>query len=400
LLTLDMGGTSADVGMILDGELRHTTEYEIEWGLPAAVPLIDIKSIGAGGGSIAWVDAGGFHRVGPRRAGAEPGPICYGRGGSEVTVTDANLLLGRLDPDYFLAGRMRLDESPVSDAMEALGEPIGLEPLELAASIVEIANENMASAIKMVSLERGHDPRRFSLLAFGGAGPLHAAAVARVLGIPKVIVPQYPGVFAALGLLLADIRVDKIWTQAFRSNNVDAPLVNRQFGRITERALAELRQEGFAGEPEIRRAINMRYFGQNYEHEVEIESGELDEQALERAFRRFDELHAQRYGYAIEREVIELVSFKVTVIGKRAPIDLSRANGSAAFERTSRPVYVRGQGFIDATVAHRASLVPGEVVAGPAVIQEEGATCFVEPGMTVERLPEGALVIHTGVRAG
>ena len=395
VLTLDMGGTSADVGILVGGAQRHTTEYEIEWGLPAAVPLIDIKSIGAGGGSIAWVDAGGFLRVGPRSAGADPGPICYGRGGTQVTVTDANLLLGRLNPEYFLAGRMRLDTSVVSEAMEGLGEPIGLAPLELAASIVEIANENMASAIKMVSLERGHDPRRFSLLAFGGAGPLHAAAVARVLGIPKVIVPRHPGVFSALGLLLADIRVDKIWTQAFRSNTVDASVVNRQFGRTTERALAELRQEGFAGEPEIQRAINMRYFGQNYEHEVEIEPGELDEAALERAFRRFDELHAERYGYAIAGEIIELVSFKVTAIGKRATLDLSRSNGATAFTRSERPVYVRGRGWLDATVAHRSTLEAGEVIAGPAVIEEEGSTLFVEPGMTVERTEQGALVIDT-----
>src|SRR5438552_8497818 len=212
---------------------------------------------------------------------------------------------------------MTLGPELVEEPLRRLAERVGLEPLELAASIVEVADENMAGAIKMVSLERGHDPRRFSLLAFGGAGPLHAAAVARVLGIPKVIVPQYPGVFSAIGLLLADIRVDKVWTQAFRSNDVDAPLVNRQFERITERALAELRQEGFAGEPQIRRAINKRYFGQNYEHEVEIESGDLDAAALERAFRAFDALHAERYGYRIEGEVIELVSFKVTVIGRR-----------------------------------------------------------------------------------
>src|SRR5262245_10205855 len=396
VLTLDMGGTSADVGIIVDGKQRHTTEYEIEWGLPAAVPLIDIKSIGAGGGSIAWVDAGGFLRVGPRSAGAAPGPTSYGRGGTQGTVTDASLLLGRLTPECFLAGRMQLDPTPIQDAMEALGEPIGLAPLDLAASIVEIANENMASAIKMVSLERGHDPRRFALLAFGGAGPLHAAAVARALGVPKVIVPQYPGVFSALGLLLADIRVDKVWTQAFRSNAGDGGLVHRQFGRITERALEELRQEGFAGEPEIRRAINMRYFGQNYEHEVEIEGGELDEAALERAFRRFDELHAARYGYAIEREVIELVSFKVTVIGKRAPLDLGRANGATRHGRSERPVYVRGHGFLDAVIAHRSSLQPGEVIEGPAVIEEEGSTLFVEPGMTVELVPQGALVIRTG----
>jgi N-methylhydantoinase A len=253
----------------------------------------------------------------------------------------------------------------------------------------------MASAIKMVSLERGHDPRRFSLLAFGGAGPLHAAGVARMLGIPKVIVPLYPGVFSALGLLLADIRVDKIWTQAFRSNDVDAALVNRQFARITERALGELRQEGFAGEPEIRRAINMRYFGQNYEHEVEIAAGELDEAALERAFRQFDELHSRRYGYAIDGEVIELVSFKVTVIGRRPPLDVSHRNGAGRHVRSQRPVYVRGAGWLDAVVVRRSAIVAGEKLAGPAVVEEEGSTLFLEPGMTLELTPQGALAIDT-----
>lgn len=399
VLTLDMGGTSADVGILVDGRQRHTTEYEIEWGLPAAVPLIDIKSIGAGGGSIAWVDAGGFLRVGPRSAGAQPGPICYGRGGREVTVTDANLLLGRLDPEYFLAGRMRLDESLMTEPVEALASRLSMTPLDLAASVVEIANENMASAIKMVSLERGHDPRRFSLLAFGGAGPLHAASVARVLGIPKVIVPRLPGVFSALGLLLADTRVDKVWTQAFRSNDVEAAIVNRQFDRITERALAELRQEGYAGDAEVRRAINMRYFGQNYEHEVEIAGGEIDDAGLKEAFRRFDLLHAERYGYSIDDEVIELVSFKVTAIGRRPALELSHEPGATGFERTTRPVYVRGEGFVDATVVHRAALGVGELIPGPALIEEDGSTTYIEPGMTVEAHPEGALVIYTGTAA-
>ena len=349
------------------------------------------------GGSIAWVDAGGFLRVGPRSAGAQPGPICYGRGGVEATVTDANLLLGRLDPEYFLAGRMRLDEAAARQAMEEHGERLGMGALDLAASIVEIANENMASAIKMVSLERGHDPRRFALLAFGGAGPLHAAAVARLLGIPRVIVPQYPGVFSALGLLLADIRVDKVWTQAFRSNGVDAALVNRQMGMIADRAVGELRQEGYAGEPEIRRAINMRYLGQNYEHEVEIDAGELDEAALERSFRRFDRLHAERYGYQIDDEVIELVSFKVSAIGRRRTPDLSQPAARAEFPRGRREVYVRGSGFVQAEVVRRSSLAAGETVAGPAVIEEDGSTTFVEPGMTVERGEQGTLVIETGV---
>jgi N-methylhydantoinase A len=394
-----MGGTSADVGILVNGAQRHTTEYEIEWGLPAAVPLIDIKSIGAGGGSIAWVDAGGFLRVGPRSAGAQPGPICYGRGGTEVTVTDANLLLGRLDPEYFLAGRMRLDASAITDAMEALGERIGLEPLELAASIVEIANENMASAIKMVSLERGHDPRRFALLAFGGAGPLHASSIARAVGIPRVIVPQYPGVFSALGLLLADIRVDKVWTQAFRSTDVDAALVARQFGGIEERALGELRQEGYDGEPEIRRAINMRYFGQNYEHEIEIRGGEIDDAALEAAFQSFGALHAERYGYLIEGEVIELVSFRVTAIGKRPAVDVLPPAAEPTSERRTRDVFIRGQGFVAAQVVHRRTLAAGAVLEGPALIEEEGSTTFVEPGMQVEASPQGSLIVTTGVAA-
>ena len=395
VVTLDMGGTSADVGIIVGGHQRHTTEYEIEWGLPAAVPLIEVKSIGAGGGSIAWVDAGGFLRVGPRSAGAQPGPLCYGRDGSEVTVTDANLLLGRLNPDYFLGGRMPLDRSLAEGPVDELGARLGMERLELAASVVEIANENMASAIKMVSLERGYDPRRFALLAFGGAGPLHAAAIARSLGIPKVIVPPFPGVFSALGLLLADIRVDKVWTQAFRSTHVDAALVERQFERIAERAVEELRQEGFDGEPELRRAINMRYFGQNYEHEVEVPEGALDDALLRAVLERFERLHEERYGYAIEGEVIELLSFKVTAIGHRPALDLTFGDGASRVARGEREVFFRGRGFVPAVVVRRAELHPGEALEGPAVIEEEGSTTLVEPGMRVERTPQGSLVITT-----
>jgi N-methylhydantoinase A len=399
VLTIDMGGTSADVGILVGGRQRQTTEYEIEWGVPAAVPLIDIKSIGAGGGSVAWVDAGGFLRVGPRSAGAQPGPICYGRGGREVTVTDANVVLGRLDPGYFLAGRMALDADSIDRPLAELAEQVGLSPLDLAASIVEIANENMASAIKMVSLERGHDPRRFALLAFGGAGPLHASSIARAVGIPRVIVPQYPGVFSALGLLLADIRVDKVWTQAFRSTDVDAALVARQFGGIEERALGELRQEGYDGEPEIRRAINMRYFGQNYEHEIEIRGGEIDDAALEAAFQSFGALHAERYGYLIEGEVIELVSFRVTAIGKRPAVDVLPPAAEPTSERRTRDVFIRGQGFVAAQVVHRRTLAAGAVLEGPALIEEEGSTTFVEPGMQVEASPQGSLIVTTGVAA-
>jgi N-methylhydantoinase A len=394
VITFDMGGTSADVGLIVDGQQRHTTEYEIEWGLPASVPVIDIKSIGAGGGSVAWVDRGGFLRVGPRSAGAQPGPACYGRGGEEATVTDANLLLGRLDPGYFLGGRMSLEHDLARAAIERLAGQLDMEPLELAASIVEIANENTANAIKMVSLERGHDPRRFTLLGFGGAGPLHAAAVARSLDIPRVLIPPFPGVFSAVGLLLADLRVDKIWTKAFRSTDVDAGEVQRQFALIAERALAELRQEGFSGKPETRRAINMRYLGQNYEHELELPDGEVSERTLADAFTRFAEMHQERYGYAIDGETIELVSFKVTAIGRRPPVRLVDTPPEHVREPARREVYFRGLGFLDTALVHRSSLELGQVLRGPALVQEDSSTTLVAPKMAVRRSENGSLLVE------
>jgi N-methylhydantoinase A len=406
LLTLDMGGTSADVGIILEGAQRHTTEYEIEWGVPAAIPLIDIKSIGAGGGSIAWIDAGGFLRVGPESAGAVPGPACYGLGGTQPTVTDANLHLGRLDADYFLGGRMRLDPSLAEAALRDLAGRAEMSTVDLASSIVEIANENMASAIKMVSLERGHDPRRFALFGFGGAGPLHAAAVARSLRMPRVLIPMYPGNASALGMLLADLRVDKVWTQAFRSGWIDAALVARQFAAIREAASAELREEGFAGVPEVHFSISMRYAGQNYEHQVPVPTETMTEAMLRDALSSFEKIHAERYGYAIEGEEIELVAFHVTVTGRRsAPRLIGRGESGSSTEPTSRLVHFRGKGtpgdwglgHIPTDVYRRYELPARTRLDGPCILEEPGSTTLLEPGMTVEVLPDRQLLIGTGV---
>jgi N-methylhydantoinase A len=398
LLTLDMGGTSADVGMILDGEQRHTTEYEIEWGVPAAIPLIDIKSIGAGGGSIAWIDAGGFLRVGPQSARAVPGPACYGQGGMQPTVTDANLLLGRLDPGYFLGGRMRLDPALAERSLAELAPRAGMSVIALASSIVEIANENMASAIKMVSLERGYDPRRFALFGFGGAGPLHAAAVARSLRMPKVLIPIFPGNASALGMLLADLRVDKVWTQAFRSSRVDAALVARQFADIREAAEAELRQEGFAGQPVVRCSISMRYAGQNYEHLVPVSAEPMTEERLHAAFAAFEAIHAERYGYRIEGEEIELVAFHVTVTGRRpSPPLVAKVDEGESAAVATRPVHFRGSGELPTAIYRRYGLPPGTRLEGPVIQEEFGSTTLVEPGMAVEVLPYGQLLIDTGV---
>lgn len=396
LLTLDMGGTSADVGVIRDGEQRHTTEYEIQWGVPAAIPLIDIKSIGAGGGSIAWIDAGGFLRVGPESARATPGPACYGLGGTRPTVTDANLHLGRLD---FLGGRMRLDPALAEAALAGLAERAEMSTLELASSIVEIANENMASAIKMVSLERGLDPRGFALFGFGGAGPLHAVAVARALGIPKVLIPMYPGNASALGMLLADLRVDKVWTKAYRSSRVDAEEVGRQFVAIRGAAEAELREEGFVGAPEVSYSISMRYAGQNYEHDVPMDAEAMDEAKLREAFAAFERIHAERYGYAIEGEEIELVAFHVMVRGRReAPRLVARQEEAAAAERAERQVYFRRHGDLSTKVYRRYALGAGERLEGPCILEEAGSTTLVEPGMAATVLVDGQLLIETDAK--
>jgi N-methylhydantoinase A len=393
VLTLDMGGTSADVGILVGGKQRHTLEYEIEWGVPAAVPVIDIQSIGAGGGSIAWIDAGGMLRVGPRSSGAMPGPACYGRGGIAPTVTDANLLLGRLDDSYFLGGKMRLQREGAEAAMKAISSSLGMDPIQVAASIVEIANENMANAIKKVSIERGHDPRRFSLLTFGGAGPLHGAAIAASLSIGEVMVPPLPGVFSALGLLLADVRVDKIWTQSVKSTDIEVGDISRRFDEIERLAVAELREEGFEGEVAIRQAVTARYLGQNYEHEVELPIGQITAGVIDELFRLFANVHHERYGYEIDDEVIELVSFKVTAIGRRPGIDLANVHAGEPRPTTSRNVFFREHGWLPAEVWHRSALEAGQEVQGPALVEEAGSTTLIGPGMTLRSDPLGTLQI-------
>jgi N-methylhydantoinase A len=290
---------------------------------------------------------------------------------------------------------MRLDPDRATGALAELAEKAGMPPPDLAAAVVEIANENMASAIKMISLERGYDPRRFALFAFGGAGPLHAAAVARALRIPRVLVPPYPGNASAMGLLLADLRVDKVWTQAFRSSRVDAELVSRQFAQVRAAAERELRAEGFAGKPEVRFAISMRYAGQNYEHEVPVPTA-LTEDALRHALVSFERIHAERYGYAIAGEEIELVAFHVTVSGRR-PSPRLVARAVAEDVASQRIVSFRGYGALPTAVFRRYALPIDTQLQGPCILEEEGSTTLVEPGMAVRVLGDGQLLIDTGL---
>lgn len=398
-VTIDVGGTSADVGLILESKVGYTTEYEIEWGIPAAIPLIDIHTVGAGGGSIAWVNAGGFLQVGPQSAGADPGPICYGMGAADITLTDANLALGRLDPAYFLGGKMRLDTAAMQDAVATMAESLGMSSTALAHSIVEIANENMANAIRMVSIERGHDPRHFTLVAFGGAGPLHGAAIARKLGIPTVVIPPFPGSFSALGLLLGDLRVDKLWTQSYRSDRVTPEEVVGKFDMIAEAAVNELRSQGFDGEPELRYAINMRYLGQNYETEVEAPALSLAmmntsaEAQLERAYRAFNAKYRKMYDYVMKDAIIEMIGFQVTAIGAIPHPELARVSVDDPDTGRARDVTFADHGTVETRLIRRSAMPVDETIAGPVIVEEDGSTSLVEPGMIVRRTDQDILIV-------
>jgi N-methylhydantoinase A len=399
IVTIDVGGTSADVGMVLSGKISYTTEYEIEWGIPAAIPLIDIKTVGAGGGSIASVNAGGFLQVGPQSAGAVPGPICYGRGGTDLTLTDANLFLGRLNPDYFLAGQLQLDSGLMASELDRMSSALAMTPTELCLAIVEIANENMANAIRMISIERGYDPRTFALLAFGGAGPLHAVSIARKLGIPRVVIPPFPGGFCALGLLMGDLRVDKIWTQAFRSDTVTPDEVVQRFEMVADAAAAELRDQGFDGDPTFEYAINMRYLGQNYEMEVLVPSirGGRPASAAEQLDEAYEAFHAQHqalYDYHMDAEVIEMISFKVTAIGDIPQPELSTVKVvEGVGETASRMVNFAG-GIVACPTIRRSYMPLNRTIPGPIIIEEDGSTTVVEPGTTVIRTDRDILILE------
>ena len=381
LVTLDMGGTSCDVGVVRNGQIAYNTDYQIEWGLPIAAPFVDLTTIGAGGGSIAWIDKGGFLRVGPQSAGADPGPVCYDQGGEDVTVTDANLVLGRLNPDYFLAGKMKLNADNARQKLTELGGKLDMSVEQTAQAVIEMANENMANAIRVVSIDRGLDARDFTLVAFGGAGPLHASGIVERVGMKRIVVPLYPGLCSAFGSLIADYQVDKVWSKHFRSDRVEVDVVREHFDELVAEATRELRAEGFAGDPEVERTISMRYAGQNYEHDVKVESGEITAQSLDRAFEEFHRLHERFYGYSIGYEVIELIRFNVKVVGRTANPRL-KAPAAADDPRpiATRPVYFKEQGFVDCPVYRREDLPGGFALTGPALVEEVDSMILAHPG--------------------
>jgi len=395
LITFDMGGTSADIGIVTERGVTEASARDT-WvaGYPLLVPMIDVHTIGAGGGSVAHVDEGRAFRVGPRSAGAVPGPACYGLGGEEPTITDANVVLGRIDPERFLGGEMRLDRELATAAVQRLADRLGLELLEAAEGIVTIANANMARAIRSRTIQKGHDPRDFTLVAFGGAGPLHAAEVAESLGVPEVLVPPYPGITSATGLLTSDLKYDQMRTVFMVEAAVDADRLNADIAELEAGLRERLRADGVPdGEIEVRAGLDCRYVGQGYELRVPLPEGRFSAGALE----EFHRLHEQEYGHAF-RDPIEIVNARVTAIGRRPPVGrLPVASGllADAVLGVGEGVF-RKNGSLSTLATRyleRAHLPLEEPIAGPAVVFQRDTTVLVPPGWTVRADRSGVLVL-------
>lgn len=387
VITFDMGGTSTDVSLC-EGEPTRTTESTVG-EIPIRLPVIDIHTVGAGGGSIAYRDPGGALRVGPRSAGAEPGPICYGRGGEEVTVTDADLFLGRLSPTHFLGGDQELAIEPVEEAVARLAEEMGLSPLELAEGVVRVANTTMEAAIRVISVERGHDPRDFSLVSFGGAGAMHAAALARRLAIPRVVVPRAAGILSALGMLLADVVRDYSRTLLRNTDALDPGDLEEEFASLEDRAREELGDEGLPEERiRLERSLDLRYVGQGYELQVPMQ---------ERYVGAFHQLHERRYGYADPQRPTELVNVRVRAVGEtdKPPLETrspGAADASAAFIGEQEMVFDGER--LTGTLVERSELEPGNAFAGPALVVEYSTTTVVPPDLTCRVDELGNLVLE------
>jgi N-methylhydantoinase A len=391
MIITDVGGTSFEASLMEDGVGLVTDEYEIEWERPIITPMLDIRSIGAGGGSIAWIDDGGSLRVGPQSAGADPGPACYGRGGSAPTVTDANLVLGRIDPT--LGGKLRLDRDAADRAIGTVAEPLGMSVPDCAEGIAEIVSENMAAAIRMVSTDRGRDPRDHVLVAFGGAGGLHAHQIAQSVGIERVLVPGFAGVGCAFGAIAMDIRHDVEATFYAPTSDVDVGELNAAFAELEREVVALLEADGVdRADVTLDRSAQMRYVGQSYEVTTPVPAGELDAGAVDAIADAFNGVHEQEYGVSSDTFTVAFVTLRVTGIGrteKPDPEGLSAAmvasasgNGAGSLKER-RSAYFDGQQH-EVDIHDASRLTAGQTIAGPAIIEQADGVIVLPPGAVGE----------------
>ncbi len=412
LLSFDMGGTTAKAGLIQDGVPHITKEYEVGaaatasdhggkgGGYPLRTPVIDLVEIGAGGGSIAWVDGGDILRVGPQSAGADPGPVCYGAGGTEPTITDANLVLGRIDADYFLGGEISLDvDAARSSIEERCGHPLGMEVVDVAHGIVEIANAAMAGALRRISIQRGFDPRDFSLVAFGGAGPLHANRLAAELDIPTVIVPRSPGTFSAMGLLATDLKHEYTATSIERLEHLDPKVLASTFERLSQQGHSALEQDRVsANDMRFEKFLDLRYVGQSYELAISVHDEEFSSSELTRLADAFHAEHRRVYGFNALGEPIEVVNLRLSAIGdisKPGLREIQPGGDLKDAKKSEREVYFAEKGtYVTTPIFDRYKLGSDSCIKGPAIVEEMDSTTLIHPEYAVRVDPFGNILIQ------
>jgi N-methylhydantoinase A/oxoprolinase/acetone carboxylase beta subunit len=406
VITFDVGGTSADIGVIHEGQVRHKHWLDNEvGGFHLRTSMVDISTIGAGGGSIAYIDRGGMLQVGPRSAGAQPGPACYGLGGEDPTVTDAQLVLGRLSEESFLGGRMSVSRDAAEVAIRTqIAEPLGMTVEEAAAGIVRIATAHMTQAIELNSVRKGFDPREFALLAFGGAGPVFAPDIASELEIPDIVAPRYPGIASAMGLLGSDMVHDFRGTVVAVLGALDHDALELRFKEMETQAREQLVRDGFAdGDTRVTRYLECRYAGQGYEIRYDAPEGTVDADWVEAARQGFHRVHEREYAHAFEESEVELVNVGVEGVGRIPEIEppqLGIANGTPAAPTGRRDVWFEDAGaMVAADVYARSQLLAGHEITGPAVIEQEDSTVLVPPNLTGRVDRAGNIVISRAAAA-
>ena len=397
VVTFDMGGTSTDISVIADGRVLETTEGQMA-GQDIGTPMLRIRTLGAGGGTVAWIGKDGLMKVGPRSSGSVPGPACYGRGGTEPAVTDANLVLGALDADTVLAGSMKLDAGASRKAMDSVAAPLGIDAFQAAAGILKIVNTQMAVDLRLALQEQGQDPRKFSLVAFGGAGPLHAAVVAKAVGIPEVLVPTSPGLNCAMGMLQTNVRHSYLRSQMGLLSSFPAQRMTEIFSELERQALDEARQEGFAVDDVVlTRLVDLRYPHQGYTLPVECPRGMTDEgrPALKKAF---DELHGRVFGQSAANEDAEIVTFRlqseIAVPRPQLPrIEAGDGNSDRALKGERKLYDLQKDAFVTARVYDRAKLLAADSIVGPAIVDQFDSTTVLPAGFSLTVDETGTLII-------
>lgn len=399
LITFDMGGTSSDVALLDDGEAKLASEANVH-GYPIKAPMLDIHTVGAGGGSLAAIDSGGLLKVGPRSAGADPGPVCYGRGATEPAVTDANVVLQTLNPTHLLGGRMPIDQALSKQAIGRLADELGLDLMATAQGIISVVTANMAKAIRVISVQRGHDPRDYALVAFGGAGPLHAARLARELDMMRIVVPRNPGIGCALGLLLTDLRANFATTRLATLSEALLPDMAKIFVALQEQADHWFAEEGVASaDRRLKRTADLRYHGQNYELAIDVPDGPITPATITALAEGFAAAHKRLYGFVADGEAVQLVTYRVEAVGlvpKAAfrPEPDAGPDASHAIIGSREVWFPEAGGFVACPIYDRDKLRSGNRFTGPAIVEQMDSTTVLLPGMTATVEPYLNLILE------